>query len=68
MSRNISNRCAEALAIYRNTRLNRGGGGMTSFFDCSSLFCFLFIEYHCSFSISYKIVPHYVYYHCISIR
>ena len=39
-----------------------------SFFDYLSPFCFLLIEFHCSFSISYKILPDYVYYCCISIR
>ena len=29
---------------------------------CSSPLCFLIIEFHCSFSISYKILPYYVYY------
>ena len=38
-----------------------------SFFDCSSPFCFLLIEFHCTFSISYKILQSYVYYYCIYI-
>ena len=38
------------------------------FFDCSSPFCFLSIEFYCTFSISYKILPYYVYYYCIQIR
>ena len=32
-----------------------------SFFDCSSPFCFLLIEFHCNFSIFYKILPYYVF-------
>ena len=28
----------------------------SSFFDCLSQFCFLLIEFHCTFSISYKIL------------
>ena len=37
-----------------------------SFFDCSSPFCFLLIEFHCTFSISYKI-SYFVYYYFILI-
>ena len=32
-----------------------------SFFDYLSPFCFLLIEFHCSFSISYKILPDYMF-------
>ena len=32
-----------------------------SFFDFSTPFYFLLIEFHCSFFISYKILPFYVY-------
>ena len=32
-----------------------------SFFDCSSPFCFLLIEFHYNISISYKILPYYVF-------
>ena len=28
-----------------------------SFLDCSSPFCFLLIEFHCTFYISNKIIP-----------
>ena len=38
------------------------------FFDFSSPFCFLLMGFHCTFSISYKILPYYVYYYCILIR
>ena len=38
------------------------------FFGCLSLFCFLLIEFHCIFSISYKIQKNYVYYYCILTR
>ena len=38
-----------------------------SFFDCSSTFYFLLNEFHCNFSISYKII-YYAYYFCILIR
>ena len=31
-------------------------------------FIFLLIEFHCTFSINYKILPYYVYYYCIFIR
>ena len=30
-----------------------------------SPFCFLSIEFHSTFSISYKILPYFVYYYCI---
>ena len=46
----------------------RGRVDDLSFFDYLSPFCFLLIEFHCSFSISYKILPDYAYYYCISIR
>ena len=36
-----------------------------SFFDYLSPFYFLLIEFHCTFSISYKIQQYYVYYYCI---
>ena len=38
-----------------------------SFFNCSSLFCSLLIVFHCTFSISYKILQYYIQY-CILIR
>ena len=31
-------------------------------------FYFLSIEFHCTFSISYKILPYFVYYYCILVR
>ena len=34
-----------------------------SFFDCFK--SILFLEFHCTFSISYKILTNYVYYYCI---
>ena len=34
-----------------------------SLFDCLNPFCFLFIEFHCTFSISYKIQSNYAYYY-----
>ena len=37
------------------------------FFDYLSPFYFLLIEFHCTFSISYKILPDHVYYYCVSI-
>ena len=36
-----------------------------SFFNYLSPFCYLLIEFHYTFSISYKILPYYVYYYCI---
>ena len=39
-----------------------------SFFDYSSPFCFLLLEFNCIFSTSYKILTDYVYYYCILIR
>ena len=38
------------------------------FFDYLSAFCFLFIELHYSFSVSYKILPFYVYDYSTLIR
>ena len=37
----------------------------SSFFDYLSPFYFLVIEFHCTFSISYKMLPDYVYYYYI---
>ena len=39
-----------------------------SFFDCSSPCCFLLIDFHWTFTISYKIPTNCVYYHGILIR
>ena len=39
-----------------------------SFFENLSPFCFLWIEFHCTFSIFYKILPDFVYDYCILIR
>ena len=36
-----------------------------SFFDCSNSFCFMLTEFHCAFSISYRIPQYYVYYYSI---
>ena len=36
-----------------------------SFFEYLSPFCFLSIEFHCTFSISYKILPYFVCYYSI---
>ena len=37
-----------------------GGWFFFPFFDCSSPFCFLLNEFHCTFCISYKMLPCYV--------
>ena len=42
--------------------------GEGAFFEYLSPFCFLSIEVHCTFSISYKILPYFVYYYCILVR
>ena len=47
---------------------HRGRVDDLSFFEYLSPFCFLSIELHCTFSISYKILLHFVYYYCILIR
>ena len=39
-----------------------------SFFEYLNPFCFLLIEFNCTFSISYKILPYFVYYYCILVR
>ena len=49
-------------------RTQRGRVDDLSFFDYLSPFCFLLIEFHCSFFMSYKILPDYICYCCISIR
>ena len=49
-------------------KLDRGRVDDLSFFEYLSPFCFLSIEFHCTFSISYKILPYYVYYYCILVR
>ena len=59
--------------VYENSLFNtlylsmwpRGRVDDLSFFEYLSLFCFLSIEFHCTFSISYKILPYFVYYYCI---
>ena len=47
--------------------LYRGRVDDLSFFGCLSLFCFLLIEFNCTFYISYKILTNYVHYYCILI-
>ena len=47
------------------TKMN-GGGWLI--FNFASPFCFLFIEFHFIFSISYKTLQYYVYYYFILIR
>ena len=39
-----------------------------SFFEYLSPFCFLSIEFRCTFSISHKLLPYFVYYYCILVR
>ena len=46
----------------------RGRVDNLSFFDYLSPFCLLSIEFHSTFSISYKILPYFVYYYCILVR
>ena len=43
----------------------RGRVDDLSFFEYLSPFCFFSIEFHCTFSISYKILQYFVYYYCI---
>ena len=54
--------CIEVLLKIQLRRAND-----FSFFDCSSTFCFLLIEFHCTFSISYTILTNLVYYYSILI-
>ena len=54
--------------LTRNSTKRRGRVDDLSFFDYLSSFCFLLIEFHCTFTISYKILPDYVHYYCILIR
>ena len=48
--------------------INRGRVDDLSFFDYLCIFYFLLIEFQCTFSISYKILPDYASYYCISIK
>ena len=54
--------CIFILANYDD---NRGRVDDLSFFEYLSPCCFLLIEFHCSFFISYEILPYFVYYYCI---
>ena len=46
-----------------------GESGWFVIFEYLSPFCFLSIEFHCTFFISYKILPYFVYYYyCILVR
>ena len=47
---------------------SRERGNDVSFFEYLSQFCFLSIEFYCTYSISYKILPYFVYYYCILVR
>ena len=51
--------------------LERGYTGRVddfSYFDCSSPFTSLLVEFHCTFYKWYKILLYYVYYYCILIK
>ena len=50
------------------TVIHQGRVEDLAFFQYLSPFCFLSIEFHCAFSISYKILPYFVYYYCILVR
>ena len=54
--------------IQTSLRFIRGRVDDLWFFEYLSSFCFLSIEFHCTFSISYKILPYFVYYYCILVR
>ena len=58
------------LALCKHSLYNSGRGRVDdlSFFEYLSPFCFLSIEIHCTFSISYKILPYFIYYYCILVR
>ena len=45
---------------FMNNIGERGRVDDLSFFEYLSPFCFLLIEFHCTFSISYKRLPHFV--------
>ena len=54
--------------IFHLSLMPTGGGWIIFyFFDCSSPFCFLLIEFNCTFYISYKWIPYYIYYYCVLI-
>ena len=55
-------------AVENITEEVRGRVDDLSFFEHLSPFCFLSIEFHCAFSISYKILPYFIYYYCILVR
>ena len=55
------------IELFIHIYLN-GGGCMICHFSIIKVHFFLLIEFHCSFSISYKILPDYVHCCCISIR
>ena len=46
----------------------RGRVDDLSFFEYISTFCFLSIEFHCTFSMSYKILPYFLCCYSILIR
>ena len=63
-----SNSATQPFFFFRICFLTMGELGCLSFSDYFSLFCFLLIEFHCTFSISYQILQYYLYYYCILIR
>ena len=64
----LSSGGTDNISLFVTTSQHGGGGMIFHFFDCSSPFCHLLIEFHCSLFISYEILQHYVYYYCILIR
>ena len=57
--------CALLSVKHIMVECQRGRVDDLSFFDSLSPFCFLSIEFHFTFSISYKLLPYLFYYYCI---
>ena len=57
--------CKVTFNTWNSNGLLRGSVDDLSFFDYFSPFCFLSIEFHFTFSISYKLLLYLVYYYCI---
>ena len=67
MGATISTHTMSRTSVLRKSSVPklRGRVDDLSFFEYLNPFGFLSIEFHCTFSIYYKILPYFVYYYCV---
>ena len=60
--------CYQSLVWYRSQYAASHLCATRVQYVASHLCAFLSIEFHCTFFISYKLLPYFVYYYCILVR